>query len=159
MPRSIEANRRREWRAGAPGGVWNPAEPTRNVALREQSRRQAEARLRFGRQWQDQELVFTGERRPGGALSGATVGHALHRLCEAANLPRIRVHDLRHLYATVLGEANLSDPVRMAVMGHASREMTDRYTHAAPTSASVADVIDNLFGRAVDALVDASRAE
>jgi integrase len=129
------------------------------AALRDQSRRQAEERLRAGRGWHDEGLVFTGERRPGGALSGATVSHALHRLCEAANLPRIRVHDLRHLYATILGEAGMSDPVRMAIMGHASRAMTDRYTHVVPTSIEAAGVIDAVFGGAVDTPVDAIDAE
>jgi integrase len=74
-------------------------------------------------------------------------------------VPRIRVHDLRHLYATVLGESSLSDPVRMAVMGHASREMTDRYTHVAATSEEAAAVIDAAFGNPVDAAVDAIGAE
>jgi integrase len=88
-------------------------------------------------------------RGKGAALSGATVVHVLHRVCKEAGLPRIRVHDLRHLFATILGEAALSDPVRMAVMGHASREMTDRHTHAAPTSADAAEAIDAYFGLAV----------
>jgi len=73
------------------------------AALREQSRRQAEERLRAGRRWHDEGLIFTGEHRYGGALSGATVVHVLHRLCDASGVPRIRVHDLRHLHATVLG--------------------------------------------------------
>ena len=84
--------------------------------------------------------------------------HALHRLCAVGGVPRIRVHDLRHLYATVLGQAGLSDPVRMAIMGHASREMTDRYTHATPTSREAAEAIDAFFGLAVDAPVDATGA-
>ena len=125
------------------------------AALRDQSRRQAEERIHAGRRWQDTGLVFTGERRNGGAISGSTVVHALHRLCDSCGVPPIRPHDLRHLYATVLGEAGLSDPVRMAVMGHASRVMTDRYTHATPTSVEAADALDRAFGPAVDALVDA----
>jgi hypothetical protein len=52
-------------------------------------------------------------------------------------------------------EVGLSDPVRMAVMGHASREMTDRYTHAMPTSEEAAEAIDAAFGGSVDAAVDA----
>jgi integrase len=83
------------------------------------------------------------------------VVHALHRLCEAAGVPRIRVHDLRHFYATRLGEAGLSDLTRMAVLGHATREMTDYYSHISPTSSAAAEAIDALFGTSVDALVDA----
>jgi len=91
----------------------------------------------------------------GGALSGATVVHVLHRLCDASGVPRIRVHDLRHLHATVLGQAGLSDPVRMAIIGHATREMTDHYSHVTPTSREAAEAIDAFFGRDVDAPVDA----
>ncbi len=125
------------------------------AALRDQSRRQAEERLRIGRRWHNEDLVFTGEQRQGGALSGATVGRALHRLCDVAEVPRVRVHDLRHLYATVLSGAALSDPVRMAVMGHSSRSMTDLYSRPEPTSLEAADAIDAVFGLAVDASVDA----
>jgi integrase len=125
------------------------------TALREQSRRQAEERLRAGRQWRDAGLVFTGERRPGGALSGATVVHALHRLCANNGLPRIRVHDLRHLMATAMAEAGVPEAVRMAVLGHTSPSMTSRYTHAAATAKSAAEAIDDAFGRRVDAAVDA----
>jgi hypothetical protein len=53
----------------------------------------------------------------------------------------------------------LSDPTRMAVMGHAGREMTDRYTHATPTSQEAAQAIDAVFGTAVDAPVDAVGAD
>jgi integrase len=125
------------------------------AALRDQSRRQAQERLMAGPRWHDQGLIFTGVARAGGALSGATVVHALHRLCEAAEVPRIRVHDLRHFYATRLGEAGLSDLTRMAVLGHTTREMTDHYTHVSPTSSDAAEAIDALFGTSVDALVDA----
>lgn len=125
------------------------------AALRDQSRRQAQERLAAGRRWHDQGLIFTGVARNGGALSGATVVHALHRLCEAAGVPRIRVHDWRHFFATRLGEAGLSDLTRMAVLGHATREMTDYYSHVSPTSSDVAEAIDALFGTPVDALVDA----
>jgi integrase len=128
------------------------------VALRDQGRRQAEERLRAGRRWRDQGLVFTGEQRPGGALSGATLVHALHRLCDASGVPRIRVHDLRHLMATAMAEGGVPEPVRMAVLGHSTSTMTSHYTHATPTSREAADVIDAVFGDAVDATVGAIEA-
>lgn len=127
------------------------------AALRDQSRRQAQERLKAGPRWHDEGLVFTGENRRGGALSGATVVQVLHTLCDAAGVPRGPVHGLRHFYATQLAEAGLSDTIRMAVMGHTTREMTDRYTHATPTSPQAADAIDALFGGPVDAPVDAVR--
>jgi hypothetical protein len=43
----------------------------------------------------------------------------------------------------------------MAIMGHATREMTDHYSHVTPTSREAAETIDAFFGRDVDAPVDA----
>jgi integrase len=112
---------------------------TAQRALREQSRRQAAERIRAGRRWQDNDLMFTAETKPGGALSGATVVHALHRLTERADLPRVRVHDLRHLVGTVLGRKQAQP-----YLGHANAATTDIYVHLEATDA--AEAIDAWFG-------------
>lgn len=121
------------------------------AALVAQAKQQAAERLRRGRQWVDNDLVFTAQkslrhqegvnRQYGGAMSGATVGHALRRICEAADLPTIRPHDLRHTAATFMGE-RLQPAVVQAVLGHSSPAMTARYTHVASTSQEAADALD-----------------
>lgn len=117
-------------------------------------KRQAIERLRAGRTWVDNDLIFTAERKPGGALSGATVVHALHRLCDVAGIPRFRFHDLRHSAATVITEA-VGIAQAKAVLGHSSLSMTEKYVHQRATSAEAAAAIDRAYGSSVDVAVDA----
>jgi integrase len=62
-------------------------------------------------------------------------GHRPHindawiRLRKAANLPDVRLHDLRHTYASVLASSGLSLPVIGALLGHATPTTTARYSH------------------------------
>jgi integrase len=50
-------------------------------------------------------------------------------ICKAADLPRVRVHDLRHSYASILVSAGLSLPVIGALLGHTQPGTTARYAH------------------------------
>jgi integrase len=77
-------------------------------ALRAQRTRQAEERLALGEAWghgHDFGLVFTST--VGTALDGIHLLKAFYRLCDTAGLPRIRIHDLRHLQASLLLAAGI----------------------------------------------------
>ncbi|HYU13891.1 MAG TPA: site-specific integrase [Stellaceae bacterium] len=50
-------------------------------------------------------------------------------LCMAAKLDGVRIHDLRHTYASVLASAGLSLPVIGALLGHTQPGTTARYAH------------------------------
>jgi len=50
-------------------------------------------------------------------------------VCKAAALEGVRVHDLRHSYASYLASAGLSLPVIGALLGHRSPITTQRYAH------------------------------
>jgi integrase len=50
-------------------------------------------------------------------------------LCKAAKLDGVRLHDLRHTYASVLASAGLSLPVIGALLGHTQPGTTARYAH------------------------------
>jgi integrase len=50
-------------------------------------------------------------------------------VCKAAQISGVRVHDLRHSYASYLASAGLSLPVIGALLGHASPNTTHRYAH------------------------------
>jgi integrase len=50
-------------------------------------------------------------------------------LCKAAGLKGVRVHDLRHTYASVLASAGLSLPVIGALLGHTQPGTTALYAH------------------------------
>lgn len=57
------------------------------------------------------------------------IKNAWATLCEAANLRDVRLHDLRHTYASVLASAGLSLPVIGALLGHTQPGTTARYAH------------------------------
>jgi integrase len=48
---------------------------------------------------------------------------------KTANVPHLRLHDLRHTYASILASAGLSLPVIGALLGHATPMTTARYAH------------------------------
>jgi len=50
-------------------------------------------------------------------------------ICAQAGLSGIRVHDLRHSYASILASAGLSLPVIGALLGHTQPGTTARYAH------------------------------
>jgi integrase len=48
----------------------------------------------------------------------------------ALGSPDLRVHDLRHTFATILFDAGASAPDVQAVLGHSSLQVTERYSRA-----------------------------
>jgi integrase len=54
---------------------------------------------------------------------------AWRNLREAAGLPKLRFHDLRHHAITELAESQASDSTIMAIAGHVSPKMLKRYSH------------------------------
>jgi integrase len=75
---------------------------------------------------------------PSPYLFSAVFGDAPHRteikeswvsICKAAKLDGVRLHDLRHTYASVLASAGLSLPVIGALLGHTEPGTTARYGH------------------------------
>lgn len=118
------------------------------AALAEQSRRQKAEKIRNRRRWAN-DLIFTAAHRPGGALSGATVVHALHRL-----YPGIRFHDLRHTYLTHIAPV-IGIERAAPVAGHASSRTTQGYVHVSPVSWEAAAASDAVLGEPVAAAVAA----
>ena len=103
------------------------------LSLKEHKRRQNAERLKAGDQWEDGDLVFcTALGRP---LDHNNVVHYhFQPLLERAELPRIRLYDLRHTGATLLLEAGESLKVVSERLGHASIVLTaDVYSHVSPT--------------------------
>ena len=54
---------------------------------------------------------------------------AWEALRQAAGVPDLRMHDLRHSYASLLASNNLSLPVIGALLGHTQAQTTHRYAH------------------------------
>jgi len=73
----------------------------------------------------------------GGPLRPGTVTHRFARLVAAADLPPIRLHDLRHGAATLALAAGADLKVIQDLLGHASIVLTaDTYTSVLPTVAT-----------------------
>jgi integrase len=105
--------------------------------LREHQGRQHAERVAWGEGWVHSGLVFT--REDGSALHPAAVTSRFERLVREADLPPIRLHDLRHGAATLAlaGGANLK--VVSEMLGHSSIGITaDTYTSVLPEVARAA---------------------
>jgi site-specific recombinase XerD len=62
-----------------------------------------------------------------------------------AGLPDIRLHDLRHSFASMLVNSGESLYVVQDLLGHSSPRMTQRYAHVAPdTRRRAVDVVGRL---------------
>jgi integrase len=115
-------------------------------ALREHRRLQAEARLLAGSGWQDNGLVFCTET--GRPIEPAGVSKRLQRILKKAELPQIRVHDLRHTAATLHLARGENPKVVQELLGHSTIAVTmDTYSHVTPgIHAAAAAKMQALFG-------------
>lgn len=114
-------------------------------ALRSHRAKQAEEKLRLGSLWQDNGLVFS--TTTGTTTSGTNLlGRYFKPLLKQADLPAIRLHDLRHTCATILLMAGKHPKYVQELLGHASISITlDTYSH----------VIEGMDGGLADAMDEA----
>ncbi len=92
---------------------------------------QREQRLALGVTATASDRVFTGDL--GEPLRPDSVGQAFRRLVQSADLPVIRLHDLRHTHASHLLRAGVNVKVVSERLGHASVSFTlDTYGHVMP---------------------------
>jgi integrase len=70
----------------------------------------------------------------------------LRALCEGADLPRIRFHDLRHTHASLALSAGVHPKVVSERLGHADIALTlNTYSHAIPAlQETAAAIVANL---------------
>ena len=84
-----------------------------------------------GGKWKDTGHLFT--REDGEPYHPERVSKLFRRAAAQAGLPRIRLHDLRHTYATLALAAGIHPKVVSERLGHASIAITlDTYSHAVP---------------------------
>lgn len=103
------------------------------AALRRHRVRQGEERLRLGSAWEGDDLVFTDEA---GAPIDATkfLRNSFAPLLKAAELPKMRFHDLRHTAATLLLGRGIHPKIVSEMLGHSQVGITlDLYSHVTPT--------------------------
>lgn len=104
------------------------------------------------------ELVF---RRANGEPWGDTeINRRFRALLAAAELPAVRLHDLRHTVATLLMERGTPAPVVSALMGHANTAITlSIYSHATqPMHAAAMRDLEGVFAARFGVVADAVAA-
>lgn len=115
-------------------------------SLRAHHARQLEQRLKAGDRWRDMGLVFT--TGIGTPVDHRALSREFHALLEAAGLPRLRFHDLRHSCASLLLAQNVHPKVVMEILGHSQISVTlDTYSHVIPSLQEEAmSKMDRLLG-------------
>ena len=109
--------------------------------LRSHRRRQLEERFVAGSLWRDTGLVFTTAH--GGYLEPRNVNRMFHRLCEIANVPQLRVHDLRHSCATLLFTMGIQPATVQRILRHSSITVTTG-TYVEVIEAVQRDALDSM---------------
>ena len=96
--------------------------------LRAQRVRQLERRLAAGARWQEHDFVFTTKK--GTPLDGCRLNRQTKAQLEAAGLPRLKFHSLRHSCATFLLVQGVAPRVVMDILGHSQISLTmNTYSH------------------------------
>ena len=107
-------------------------DPATIAALRKLRAQQIKEHLRQGLPWQESQPVFVTEA--GLPYHPERVSKLFAQAAKKAGLPRIRLHDLRHTYATLALSAGIHPKVISERLGHASIAITlDCYSHCLPT--------------------------
>ena len=108
-------------------GVWTkPSHHTKQKRAHRIPLNPAAVALLKGVPHTDSVYVFPG-RVEGQPLQD--IKKAWEKLRQAAELPHVRMHDLRHTYARLLAAQNLSLPTIGALLGHTQAQTTNRYAH------------------------------
>ena len=101
------------------------------VALREHRKTQNAERLLIGSGWRDNDLVFC--KVDGTPLHPERFSREFTRRVTRLGLPMIRLHDLRHGWATMALAAGVHPKVVQERLGHSSISITlDTYSHVSP---------------------------
>ncbi|MDQ3053362.1 MAG: tyrosine-type recombinase/integrase, partial [Actinomycetota bacterium] len=88
-------------------------------------------RLLIGAGWRDHDLVFS--RVDGTPLHPERFSRSFAERSRQLGLPKIRLHDLRHGWATMALAAGVHPKVVQERLGHASISITlDTYSHVSP---------------------------
>ena len=96
--------------------------------LREHRKAQVKARMAAGPAWQDNDLIFC--QADGRLWNPDHVSKRFKKLAAQAGVPVIKLHEGgRHTGNSLMRDAGVDQEVRMREVGHAGRDINDRYTH------------------------------
>lgn len=121
--------------------------PFVNEALRRHQLAQRQARLVGGSAWQDHDLVVElGDGRP---MDPSEFSRKFRDLAKKAGAAGVRLHDLRHAYATMLLSSGVHPKIASEALGHSTVGITlDTYSHVLPNmQEKAAAAIQEALGR------------
>jgi integrase len=96
--------------------------------LRAHHKAQLRTRMKAGPAWQDNDLVFC--QPDGRPWNPDHVSKRFRKLAAQAGVPVIKLHEGgRHTGNSLMRDAGVDQEVRMREVGHAGRDINDRYTH------------------------------
>lgn len=105
--------------------------PELTALLRKHRAEQSAMRLRLGSAWENLDLIFPNEL--GGFLETSRVHRVFKRICRRAELPAIRVYDLRHTSASLLLGNGVDLKTVSDRLGHANATLVlTTYGHSLP---------------------------
>jgi len=90
--------------------------------------------------------VFPGDRGEGHFVG---ISRVLDRVCARAGLQEVTLHALRHTFASVAGDIGVSELTIAALLGHASRGVTQRYVHIDAATRMAANLTSNEIAAAL----------
>lgn len=100
--------------------------------LKKQSNTQNNDKATWASNYTDLDLVFA--REDGSPIHPDSLSQCFERAIKRAQLPRIRLHDLRHTHATLAMQAGVPIKVISERLGHESPSFTmKQYAHVLPT--------------------------
>lgn len=101
------------------------------AAVKAHRKRQLTERMAAGGGWQDTGLVFG--THFGSPLDSRNMTRTFKSLLQAAELPNVRFHDLRHTAATLLLAQGVDPRTIMETLGHSQISLTlNTYSHVLP---------------------------
>ncbi|MGW4371697.1 tyrosine-type recombinase/integrase [Nocardia takedensis] len=123
------------------------------VILREHRKRQMEERFSAGDRWRETGLVFT--TALGRPIEPRNINRMFARLCEIAEVPQVRVHDLRHSCATLLFTMGVDAATVQRILRHSSISVTTgTYVEVIESvKRDALDSMDSLYGSADDSAI------
>lgn len=97
--------------------------------LKEHKKKQLEKRFRMGAAWMNPDLVFTNTQ--GNFYITGNLNNKLKRVIKGSDLPQdLHLHSLRHTFASLLINGNVSARVIADRLGHSTTKTTlDTYSH------------------------------
>ena len=116
-------------------------------ALRHQRMRVLEMRLAAGAEWSEYDLVFP--RSNGSVWWEAHVLRSWHLFLAKHGFPRMRMHDLRHLAATLQFEDGTRVQVLQRLLGHANETITNAVYVGRDVPTALRQAADR-YGRLLD---------